>query len=280
MRKILLLFLTFVLISQASAVFISDINAQDISPGKEGKISITVENDLQDTIEDVSVRIDLTNLPFRPIGSSEDSANEIDEDEEEDFSFRLKSANDISPGDYQIPFVLSYFINNTQKEQKGSFGLSVTGNVDLDYTISAETPVIGERSQITLRIVNKGLADAGFVNVKLQPSGYSLLSDSQVYIGEVASDDFETATFEVLFKDNNPVFEAIIEYRNFENDKQKETVILPITVYSREEALKLGIIKRSNVMLIVSIIILIILLWILWRFLRKRQRLKKSLERR
>ena len=155
MRKIYLLILAVILISRASAVFISDINAQDTSPGKEGKVSITVENDLNDPIEDVSVRLDLTNLPFRSIGSSEDSVDEIDEDDEEDFSFTLKAANDVSPGDYQIPFILSYFINNTQKEQKGSFGLSVTGNVDLVYTISAETPVVRERSEVTLTIVNK-----------------------------------------------------------------------------------------------------------------------------
>ena len=282
MRKIYLtIFIALILISRASAVFISDINAQDISPGGEGKVAITVENDLNDPIEDVSIRLDLINLPFRSVGSSESSVDEIEEDEEEDFSFTLKATNDISPGDYQIPFILTYSLNNNNtREQKGSFGISITGNVDLDYTVNAETPVIGQRSQITLRIVNKGLADAGFVSISLQPNGYALLSDSKVYIGEIASDDFETAAFEVLFKENSPVIEAIVEYRDFGNNKQLENIALPLNIYTREEALELGIIKESNIPLIISVVVLIILVWILWRFLRRRQRLKRSMERR
>ncbi len=277
MRKTIILFaLTIIALNLASALTVDVVESPVLAPGAEGLIRMEIENTLDDDVKDVSVSLNLNNLPFVAVGNSEDSVDEIEEGDEEDFTFRIKAANNIAPGDYSIPYTIKYEINNEEKSRTGTLGVSISGRTLLDYTISAENPVVAQQGTITLRIVNKEFGDAKFVLVKVFPSGFTLLSDSEVYIGNIDSDDFETATFDVLFTSEKPVFSAQIEYKDFNNEDKREIINLPVEVYSKEKALELGIIKQSYISFYIGGVIAIILLWILWRFWRKSSRMKKS----
>ncbi|MEK6888588.1 MAG: hypothetical protein AABW80_00605 [Nanoarchaeota archaeon] len=267
------------LVASASALIVKNVNTDQISPGEQSRISIEVENTLNEDLAPVSLSLNLANLPFIPIGSSEDSIEEIREGDEETFTFLLKASNTIAPGDYEIPYTLRYEINNTEKTRTGTIGIRVSSQPDLSYSISTENPIVGQKGKVTLKIVNKGFADAQFVSVKVIPEGFTLLSDSDEYIGSIDSDDFETTTFDVIFNKQDANLLAIVEYRNFDNSKITKNVELPVSVYTKEDALKLGLISKSNTLLYVGIIILIIVIWIVWRAIAKRRRLKKSMQR-
>ncbi len=270
-------FLLVLTIASASALIVNSVNTPILSPGEEGVINFEVENNLNQDAEDVSVSINLANLPFVSIGGSQESVEEINTDDEEDFSFRIKAANDISPGDYSIPYSIEFKLNDELQKREGTIGVSVAGETKLDYTISTENPVVGQQGKITLKIINKEFGDAKFVLVKVFPDGFTTLSDTQEYIGTIDSDDFESVTFDVVFKSPNPIFTARVEYKDFSNKDIAETIDLPIVVYSREKAIELGIIKQNNTILYILIAVTAILLWLLWRTLRKRARLKRSL---
>ena len=107
-----------------------------------------------------------------------------------------------------------------------------------------------------------------------------MLSESQVYIGSVDSDDFETATFDVIFNKENAKIIAIIEYKNFNNEKITENINFPLNIYSEKRAIELGIIKKNNTPLYIAVVVTLILFWILWRTIKKRRRIKKSMEKR
>ena len=270
-------FLLVLTIASASALIVNSVNTPILSPGEEGVINFEVENNLNQDAEDVSVSINLANLPFVSIGGSQESVEEINTDDEEDFSFRIKAANDISPGDYSIPYSIEFKLNDELQKREGTIGVSVAGETKLDYTISTENPVVGQQGKITLKIINKEFGDAKFVLVKVFPDGFTTLSDTQEYIGTIDSDDFESVAFDVVFKSPNPIFTARVEYKDFSNKDIAETIDLPIVVYSREKAIELGIIKQNNTILYILIAVTAILLWLLWRTLRKRARLKRSL---
>lgn len=277
MKKVLPILITAIfLINLASAISITSVNAETISPGEEGEISITIENTLEEDISDVSVSLNLEGLPFIPIGSSEDTVDEIEEGDEETFSFDVMASNTITPGNYEVPYQISYLLNETQKNRSGTIGVVVKSNPILSFTATTDNPIVGETGEITLRIVNKGFFDARFVTVRLLPEGYTLLSEEEVYIGEVDSDDFETATFDVIFNQRNPTLQAAVEYKDFDNEDVIKTVSLPLTVYSREEALELGLIAESNTFLYVIIAAILIVLFFVWRAYRKRARLRRS----
>lgn len=274
-----LLLFAVILISAASAISVTSVTAETLAPGTEGVIRVEIENIFQDTVEDVTFSLNLENLPFIPIGSSSEGFDELEENDDGRFSFRIRAANDIAPGDYQIPYTIDYSIDGERRERTGSIGVSVKAQPELSFSIETENPVIGTEGKVTLKIVNRGFADARFVSVKALPQGLTLLSESDVYIGTVDSDDFETAVFNVIFNSQKADFSAIVQYTDFENNKITKTVDIPITVYSQEKAIELGIIEESNLGLYIGIVVAIIIIWLVWRWVAKRRRMKKSLQR-
>lgn len=266
----------FLSLAFSSALVLESVDADVLAPGSEGSIDISIKNNLNDDIEQVSLSLDFTNLPFTSVGSSEDNVDDINEDDSEDFHFKIKAANDAKPGFYNIPYAITY--KNQSTPQKGTIGLRVSAKTELDYSVSTENPIVGQQGKISLKIINKGLGDARFVSVKIMPGDYTVLSDEQDYIGTVSSDDFETATFDVLFKKENADLNAVVEYRDLDNNKINKDINLPLEVYSEQRATELGIIKKNNTWLYIIPIVLVIAIWLVWRAIRKRKRLNKSKE--
>jgi hypothetical protein len=276
LRKALMFLIAILSLNIVSAVIINSVDTSTLSPGEEGTIRIEVENILSDTATDISLRLEFKDTSFIPIGTSEQSVDELEEDDEESFVFRIKSSSDIKAGDYDLPYVLTYDIDGQTKTRSGEIGIRVIANPELVYTIETATPVLDQQGKLTLRIVNKGFYDARFVSVKFIPEGFTLLSESQVYIGTVSSDDFETANFDVLFDEQNPDFTAIVEYIDFNNKKVVKTVNLPVTVYTRERATQLGIIKPNTFYIYILLAVALVVIWLVWRIIRKRRRLKTA----
>ncbi|MDO8509207.1 MAG: hypothetical protein Q7S27_06005 [Nanoarchaeota archaeon] len=259
----------------SSAITISSVESETLTPGQTGSLNIELSNELEDDATSVSIRLDLTNLPFISIGNSEDSIDEIDEGDEEEFSFRIKAANDIAPGDYKIPYVITYTVNTTSVTRQGTIGITIRANADLSFSAETEKPVIGTQTRLTLKVVNKGFADAKFVSVTIEPQGFTLLSDKNVYIGNIDSDDFETISFDVVYRDQNSALVGQLEYRDFDNKIITKTISIPLTVYTKERALELGLIEKSNTGLYIGLIIALILIIVLYRVLRSRMRKAK-----
>lgn len=280
MKLKLAIFLALFIVSLqlASAVVVNTVEVSEFTPGSEGTIRIELENILDRDVEDVSLKLQFIDTSFISVGSSQQSVDEIEEDEDEDFLFRVRASPSISPGNYEVPYVVEYRESGEDqiKTNSGTLGIRVTANPILTYTVSADNPVVGSQGTINLQIVNKGFFDARFVSVRLLPEDFVLLSESEVYIGEIDSDDFENAEFDVRFTKVSPQVTAIVEYINFDNERVIETVNMPVTVYSRERAQELGIIQQSQAGVYVPVIITLILLFVLWRLYRRRKKLKRK----
>jgi len=269
--------LSIFLISLTSALTITYASADTMAPGSQGQLNIDLKNTDSDDVTDVSVSITLVGNNFVAIGGSDDNVDEILEDKTKAFSFVIKAANDLKPGNYGIPYAISYTLNNATKTRTGTIGVVVKANPDLSFTVQTDNPVVTQKGKIKLQITNKGLGDAKFVSVNLIPSGFTLLTDSQTYIGSVASDDFETASYDVIFDKTDPILTASVEYRDFDNRLISTTVNLPLTVYTRDEALKLGIITQSYTLYYFLFIVLVVIIFFVVRAIRKAKRLKRSL---
>ena len=90
------------MISLASAIVLDSVNQESLYPGQTANIQIDIKNNLNDDIEDVSVSLDLSETLFTTSGSSEDSQDDIAEDDKETFSFDIKAPSNIKPGDYGV----------------------------------------------------------------------------------------------------------------------------------------------------------------------------------
>lgn len=260
----------------ASALTVENIESDIIHPGKTGKVSILVDNELGFDLEDVSVSIDLSGTPLSTLGSSQDSVDEIQDDESETFLFTLAASPSAQPGDYNIPYTIK--TSDDSISRKGTFGVKVRANSDIDFSSSIDNPIVGEKAQLSIKMINKGLGEARFVTIRVQPQGYTLLSENYLYIGSIDSDDFETATFDIIIKNQNVDAIATIEYEDIDGNKYSQDLDTSIKTYTQERAIELGIRKKNNLPFFMGIVIALIIIWIFIRAIRKMIKKRKSLQ--
>lgn len=276
--KAILPFILIIFLAQASsALAIKSVDAPNLFPGQEAEIRIEVENTLDKNIEDVSFSLNFVGLPLSSIGSSEDVIDKLDENEDDAFVFKIRASSTAEPQDYKVPYTLSY--KGITSPRTGVITIRVVGNAELSVLASAKTPVLGYNDELTIKIINKGFANARYSSVKLFPIGFSLYSDDTVYIGDISSDDFETAIFNVKYTSESPSVEALIEYLDFNNQKQSIAFKQNLKIYTQKEAISEGIISKNNTSTYIFSIIILIVLFFIWRAIRKRIRKKRSLQR-
>ncbi|PIN93082.1 hypothetical protein COU54_04385 [Candidatus Pacearchaeota archaeon CG10_big_fil_rev_8_21_14_0_10_31_24] len=270
--------------SHASAIVITNVQVSDIFPGQESDLRISFENNLNENIEEVSMLLNLQGLPISSIGSSEDNIGDIDEGDDGLFVFKLRAASTAEPRDYQVPYTITYLreVNDALKPESksGTLGVRITGNVILTSSIRPEKPVLNQEDTLIIKIINTGFAGARFVTVNLVTQGLILNSDPLVHIGDIRADDFETVSFNVIYTSESPKIEAIIKYKDFDNNDKTLVSSETLTIYNQEQAIKRGIIAKNNTPQIIITIVILIILWLIWRAIKKRRRLKRSMQNR
>ena len=144
--------------------------------------------------------------------------------------------------------------------------------LDIDFSVEVDgNAIIGQDGRISLEIINKGLGEIKSVSVQIFPQGFELLSGDKIFVGTIDPDDSDTATFDVIYKTTNPTLSAKVDYKDFDNQDQAETVNLGFKVYTREQALELGIINNPNYTAYIVIGILVVAFFI-YRRIRKRRK--------
>lgn len=278
MKRLVTLVLLFIsLISITSAVALSEVRAPTLSPGESGRVTLQVENDFSYDVDDVTVRLLISSSPFTTVGASEESEEEIREDDHESFSFEIKAPAGIEPGDYLIPYEIRYVDrDNEEIVREGSFGISVSAIKNLDYDVSTSQNIVGNDGEVTFQINNRGIGPIKFFTVTLlSAQGLEVFSPRQEYIGEIDSDDFETAIFDVRFLEENPQVIFFVEYTDFSNAPFEETLVFNLDVYTPERARELGLLPSGPSPTMIGLVVFVALV-LLWYVLRRRKRKKRA----
>ena len=265
----------------ASALTISSVksNPSEVQPGEKFALELKIENNLDKDVENVIVDLDLNEkIPFAPYQSSNEiRIEEIGEGDEEKVSFDLIAFSDAVSGTYTIPVHIKY---NNETE---NFLVSVIINAKPKIDVSSEGSVLikGTSGKITLMIVNSGLGDAKFLSVSLsQVNGIDLTSPNRVYIGDIDSNDFDTADFNVFVSANAPSTISLpveLTYTDSRNNEVTENKIIIIKSYTQKEAISLGLINKNNTFLIIISVVGVLILFFIYRRIRKKVRNKRNL---
>ena len=103
----------------ASALVV-DTNFVTLYPGESERVEVEIDNNENFDIEDVSIALELSDVPFTAIGSSEKDLDDLDEDDDDRVVFTLRASTDATPGDYNIPYTVKYFDvdNDTELEKE------------------------------------------------------------------------------------------------------------------------------------------------------------------
>ena len=243
-----------------------------VLPGNEVAVELILENAGDDDVENIVVSLDLTQMPFAPVGSStEKGLDELRDHRKEKILFMLKALPSAEPSIYKIPVVMTY--NGTSRT--AFISLEVISVARLDVLLGdAEILTVNHQGKITLKFVNNGLSAVHFLKVTLPGSPlYTFISPNAVYIGDVDVGDFETEEFAIIPKIDDPVMTIYLEYRDNTNRQIVESKLLQLPVYTEEEVNRLGLGEpKSMILPIVAAIVALGGLFIIYKKVRKRRK--------
>lgn len=257
----------------------SIISEDSIIPGVSSLLKIRIKNMADSLLKDIKVKLDLGGVPFVPIGSTnEKTLYQLASKESYDIEFNLVAEPDAESKIYKVPLKLEYFDELGRSYLKNqTIGLIIGAKPDLSITLDSseifEAPKSGE---IVIKIVNKGVTDIKFMNIKLQKSdNFQIISNDEAYLGNIDSDDFETADFNIFvnkIKEKSITIPILIEYKDANNNNFKEEIDLNLNLYSGIEAKRLGL-KQGNKFTGI-LIVLIIVVGGVYFYMKKRKKNK------
>jgi hypothetical protein len=252
-----------------------------VAPGEILKASLKVTNLADSLLKDITVKLDLSSaaLPFAPIQSiTEKRIKQISSGSSADVSYNLIVEPDAALGVYKIPIFIKFNDNLGNSYNKSDLLGVVVGAVpDLSYYIDSTTiNTAGNKGEITIKFVNKGLSDIKFLNIRLMSNSYyTILSPEEVYIGNIDSDDYETADFDLFVKQGAPKEFSIpleISYKDSNNKDYRKDTEVKLKMYGEAEAVQLGIEEKDNKLGVIISVIVVVIGIVIYILVRKRKK--------
>ncbi len=195
------------------AILESKTEPATIAPGEKSTVTLTLENQGESPLRSIVASLGIytqvsttsgistLELPFTTYGSgSQKYIAELGPHEQKDVVFDIVANPDAASKPYKIPINVQYVDgignNYTKQEIVGVIvGAEPKVDVILESTDISKSKKIGS---VTLKVVNSGVTDMKFATLELQGSkDYKILSSEKEYIGEIDSDDFQTADFRI-----------------------------------------------------------------------------------
>ena len=277
--------------SSDAVLAINEIDADKMLPGKQTKVSFKLDNMAGSVLKNIKLKLEVresletttsitfNEMPFTPIGSSnEKTVNYISPGKSKSVDFDLFIDANAESKVYKVPYTLTYSDEaGTEYSRTGYVGLMVDAEPDLSVNIDTTTIYSkGNKGTVTIKFVNKGFSDIKFLDVVLKKEeDFEILTNPEVYIGNLDSDDYETADYTLLVsKDasDEVVLPLTVEYRNSNGKFYSNLVNLKLDLYSGND-LKQRTDGGGNSFIGVIIIIVIVAAGIfVWRWRKKRKK--------
>ncbi len=225
-----------------------------IAPGNLGLITVKIKNLADSTMDDIKFRLDLSDssTPLAPVDSvTEKKIKKLSAGKEQELDFRVRALPDSDSGLYKIPVNISYYDEvDTKYSVKDVIGIMIGADPDLVIFVDdSEIKSAGQYGKVSVKLVNKGVSDVKFLHVKLRESDdYKILSAQDVYLGNVDSDDYETADFDLYVnpKASEVVLPLDITFMDANNREYNQNLDLPLKTYSSREATKYGLVPKKS----------------------------------
>ncbi len=255
---------------------------ESVVPGEAFDINVKLRNNADSFLKYVTVGLPLISpathaeLPFTPVGGGiVKTLYQVGPGEDAKFTFKLVANPDAESKPYKIPVIINYY-DDLGRLYNLSNIVGIIVGAEPDISISVDSSTIygkGQTGNLILKVVNRGLTGIKFMNVKLKDSAdYDILSPKEVYIGNIDSDDYETAEFKVYvkgFEDSTLKLPLILEYMDANNNPYTKDLELEFKVYSAE---KLGVSSGSSLGTIIFILIVLVIAYFVYRRWEKKKR--------
>ncbi|MCJ7450264.1 MAG: COG1361 S-layer family protein [Candidatus Nanohaloarchaeota archaeon QJJ-9] len=246
-----------------AALVVSNIDfPEKVGPGTSNSMGLSIKNLADSQLKNIDVSLGLASeeLPFATRGTSMNRIEKIEPGESAETSFDISADQDAENGLYKIPITLEYEDEaGNQHTTEPITGLVVGGSSDLEVGVNQKDDLFpGSKGSVTLRITNQGDGRARFVSLKVpEGEGYEVLSTSEIYLGNMDSDDYQTAEFDLYVENGSDIsLPAELHYRDDTGEKIEDTRHVDLQVYGQDEISKYNLQEGRSFLLIAGIIAL------------------------
>lgn len=263
-----------------------EVEPEMVAPGEQLSVVLRLKNMAPSALRDVGVKLDLEksvlgtesiDIPLAPIGSSvEKRTAQLSSGQTAEFDFVLQAYPTATAGIYKVPVQLTYTDEDGNEFSRTDLiGIVINDVPDLMLQIDSSTLYsdngVGE---VTFSITNKGLSEIKFATIELEETDdFAVKSSSSIaYLGNIDSDDYETASFDVKMVQHG-MTEVVLPLRlEFKDGLNKVHVVseelsLPLitTAEAGEEK------SHTGVVVIVVVVVVAIIFFVLHRRKKKRK---------
>ncbi|MBU2633898.1 MAG: COG1361 S-layer family protein [Nanoarchaeota archaeon] len=253
-----------------------------IIPGSPALLNINLKNTASTIMRDINVKLDLTGLPFTPLNSiNEKKIRKLSPNEEVSINFDIIADPDAESKPYKIPLQFTFYdgLDNLQTKNY-TIGLLVDSKADLQLDLE-ETDIYtkGKSGKTIISISNIGPTDLKFVSLQLMESDdYEIIGTDRVYLGNLESDDFETAEFKLNSKSSEDIkLKVLIDYKNAYNEEKNKIYEINLPMYSKNNAIAYGLLTPDKgIFSVIIYIILILFIYSLYKEWKIQKDLGKS----
>jgi hypothetical protein len=215
-------------------------------PGKVNPVRIEIRNAADSPLRNIRMSLRLGELvgeqavefPFTPLGGTNEKVlYNLGAGETHSFSYDLLVDPDATAGPYKVPVELKYqddMDNNYTKQL--ITGFLVDSSPDL-LTLVDEVRATGNRYEITLRFINKGLIDFKFFEAMVKDTENTpitnVVSGAHDYVGDIDSDDYETVTVTVDVSEESEKFTLPVDVAYYTANNNEITETLELEIYTQ-----------------------------------------------
>lgn len=249
---------TITLQTQNAAIIVKEytVSPEQVMPGQEAVVTMTLQNNGAIGVKNVDVQLDLGE-DFSTLGTgSVQRIRSIAPGREEQVSFRIASDTNTEVKLYNIPVEIDY-MDTRNKEYETTAKISMKMNAEPEiYMIVDETEFPAEKApgKVGLQVINKGIVNIKYTTVTLLPADeYEILSPSTLeYVGNLDNDDFETVEFMIKPNKENPTLDVKLEFKDPYNVDFTRDYKLPVKIFTAQELGKGGFPWGTMVVLLIS----------------------------
>ena len=191
-------------------------------------------------------------------------------------TFQLTAEPDAASKLYKVPLSIIYKDDLGRNYSKDNVISLAVGDIpEMRFTVDSSTIYKAKQAgTVTIKAANTGLGDIKFLNIRLQESdAYTIISPAEVYVGNIDSDDYETADFKLYALSKDLTLPLTITYMDANNQQYVENIDLAVPLYSTSQAKKLGLAQGNG---FVGYLIIIIIVGAGYYWYRKRKKRAKK----
>ncbi|WEL23382.1 COG1361 S-layer family protein [Candidatus Nanohalovita haloferacivicina] len=242
---------------------ISDVSfPEKVAPGTSRTMNLTIENTARAYFRNVEVSVNPdASTPVVTSGTSGKRIGSIESGETEEVSYTLNIDEGAENGVYRIPLELEYENEAGASLSKSeTTGIVVGGSPQIEVGLNDDGAIpSGSTGTVTFRFINRGEGTAKFVKVEvLEGENYIIRTGSSVYLGDMNSDDYQTAESEIYTSPGTDTINIPVNVTYQENGEEKTlTETVTVDALTSEERNLYGSSSGSPILPVVIVILLL-----------------------